>query len=358
MSHASSREPGPGIRSPRSCVAGARRLSATLGLALCLAWVQGTCLARDLVAPGPGAAGPASGAPEPRRMAITIDDLPWAEVNRVPDAEMARQFRALVRVLVDARVPAIGFVNEDKLERGGKLDPGRLRLLADWLDAGLALGNHTYGHPDLHKVPFETFRQAVIDGERETRKLLSARGQPLLWFRHPFLHTGRDEATRTALAQLLDERGYRVAPVTIDNGEWIYARAYLAAGKAGNRAGARAVLRGYPDYMDAKAVYYEDESRRLFGREIPQILLIHANALNAVALAGLIERYRARGYRFVTLEEAMTDPAYAHADAHRGAGGITWLHRWAMAQRMPREFYQGEPVVPPDVLALAGVDGE
>ena len=58
------------------------------------------------------------------------------------------------------------------------------------------------------------------------------------------------------------------------------------------------------------------------------------------------------------LETAVNDAAYAHADGYRGGAGISWLHRWALTEKMPKDFYLGEPMVAPYVLALAGVEGE
>ena len=87
-------------------------------------------------------------------------------------------------------------------------------------------------------------------------------------------------------------------------------------------------------------------------------MLLHASALNAAAMDELLQRVEKRGYTFVTLDEALRDPAYAHADGYRGGAGISWMHRWAMAEQRPRVFYEGEPEVPADVMALAGVDSE
>jgi hypothetical protein len=74
--------------------------------------------------------------------------------------------------------------------------------------------------------------------------------------------------------------------------------------------------------------------------------------------AELIAATRRRGYRFVTLDEALQDPAYARPDGYNGRFGPSWLHRWAMAEKKPKQFYAGEPVVPRWVLALAEVESE
>ena len=60
----------------------------------------------------------------------------------------------------------------------------------------------------------------------------------------------------------------------------------------------------------------------------------------------------------ITLDEAMRDPAYQRADGYTGKWGPSWLHRWAMAEKKPRDFYKGEPVVPKWVLEMAQVESE
>ena len=98
-----------------------------------------------------------------------------------------------------------------------------------------------------------------------------------------------------------------------------------------------------------------EQSRLLFDREIPQVLLLHANAVNADHLSGLIAALRRRGYRFVDLDTAVTDPAFASPDTYVGPGGITWLHRWAITRGVDRELFRGEPTTAQWVQDLAGI---
>ena len=291
-----------------------------------------------------------------RRVALTIDDLPSPEISRSSPAELQARNARIVAALRGTR--AIGFVNEDKLQVDGRIDPARVALLEAWLDGGLELGNHTFNHNGLHATEIKAYTQSILDGERVLRRLLAAHGQTPKWFRHPYLQAGQDDGGRAKLDAFLAEHGYRIAPVTVDNGEWIYARAYLQLLDAGKADAAAGLIREYIDYIDAKFAFFEQASQRLFGREIAQILLLHANALNADALPALLERVRQRGYVFIDLETAVADPAYQHEDGYRGRAGISWLHRWAMAEDKPKSFYAGEPVVPRHVLDLAGVDGE
>lgn len=291
-----------------------------------------------------------------RQMALTIDDLPSQEVNRASEANLAARNARIVAALKGTN--AIGFVNEDKLEVDGEVQPQRVQWLRDWLVAGIGLGNHTFNHNGLHATPIADYEQSIVDGERVLRPLLAEFDRTPRWFRHPYLQAGQDDAVRARLDGFLEQHGYRVAPVTVDNGEWIYARAYLLLHDAGKHDAARALIPDYIDYMEAKCQFFEQASKRLFGREIPQVLLFHANALNADALPILLDRLRQRGYDFIDLDTALADPAYRHADGYRGRAGISWLHRWAMAEKKPKVFYEGEPAVPRHVLDVAGVEGE
>jgi peptidoglycan-N-acetylglucosamine deacetylase len=73
----------------------------------------------------------------------------------------------------------------------------------------------------------------------------------------------------------------------------------------------------------------------VFGREIPQVLLIHANEINAECLDALLARLSARGDRFVTLEDATKDEACKTEDRFVGTFGPSWLHRWGIARGVP-----------------------
>lgn len=284
-----------------------------------------------------------------RTMAITIDDLPLNSLNK--DIPYQRTItKKLVEVLSADTVPAIGFVNEGKLYDNGDSNPGRIAMLQMWLDAGLTLGNHTYSHPDYHNMDFEGFRQNIEKGEEITRKLLQKEKQELRYFRHPFLHTGNTPDKKKELHNYLHNHGYVIAPVTIDNSEWIFARAYEKALLADDNPKASEIGEAYIDYMEAKTAYYEEQSRSLFDREIAQILLIHANALNGDYLDELITMLKHRGYRFKKLDDILKDPAYNSPDTYTGEGGISWIHRWALTEGKSGDFFAGEPAVPEFVM--------
>ncbi len=94
-----------------------------------------------------------------RRIAVTIDDLPWARVDEIVPPDLQARHEALMAQLHQAGVPVVGFVNENKLEIDGQVQPARMQMLRDWLDAGYVLGNHTYSHMDLNAKGVPAFQQ-------------------------------------------------------------------------------------------------------------------------------------------------------------------------------------------------------
>ncbi len=291
-------------------------------------------------------------------IAVTFDDLPATGGERRANAEILAINQAIVGTLVKRAIPAVGFVNEVGLEANGQLDPARVAALSLWLDAGLELGNHTYSHPSLNRVSREVYFDDVLKGERVTRPLVEAHGGTWRWFRHPFLQTGRDLDTKHAAEAFLAEHGYRVAPVTIDNGEWIFAKAYATAIAKKDRGAQKKLANEYVAYMERKTDYWERSGQALFDRDIPQVLLVHANRLNADQFDRIAAMLKKRGYRFVTLAAAVSDAAYLSPDTFTGAGGISWIHRWTLTKLGPSGVLPDEPAVPAWVMRAAGVEGE
>jgi peptidoglycan/xylan/chitin deacetylase (PgdA/CDA1 family) len=281
--------------------------------------------------------------PPMRAVAVTFDDLPATAAGVVSTdvASLHELTRKLLRAVRKHSVPAVGFVNEGKLFVTGEGDvdlAGRTDLLRMWLDAGLELGNHTYSHGDLNTLPLDQFTADVLRGESMTRGLLKQRGRSLRYFRHPFLHVGSDLRMRRAFEAFLVGHGYTVVPVTVDNDEFVYAAAYASSLRRGNAAAATRIADDYLRYMELVFTFFEDVSRRVTRREISQILLLHANSLNADRFDALAEVLKRRGYRFVSVDQALEDPAYGLRDEFVGAPANSWFNHW--------EVTAGRPPVP------------
>jgi peptidoglycan/xylan/chitin deacetylase (PgdA/CDA1 family) len=290
-----------------------------------------------------GAAAAAGSGPAPSRtLAVTVDDLPATPAKDL--GEMRRITKGVLSALKRHRAPAVGFVNEDRLlpepER-----KDRVALLRQWVEAGHELGNHTYSHADLQTVPLAAFQRDVMRGEEETRRLQAERGHGVRFFRHPFTHTGPSAELKLAFEAFLVNHGYAVAPFSIEGFDYGFDELRARAAARGDRAELERIRAAYVAHTLAVTEYMEGLSRRTFEREIPQILLLHASALNAEALDALLAALAARGYRFVTLEEALRDEAWSTPDRYVGANGPSWLHRFQLAKGRP--FSLAEEPDPP-----------
>jgi peptidoglycan/xylan/chitin deacetylase (PgdA/CDA1 family) len=288
----------------------------------------------------------------PRRaMAVTIDDLPYvntAQLEYLPNARRATN--DILRALKSHRAPAVGFVNEGKLQAAGEVE-ARTALLKQWVDAGMTLGNHTYSHADFNALTVEQFRDEIDKGEVVTRKLMESRKPYQLYFRHPMTRTGDTKEKKEAIEKFLAGRGYRVAPHTIENSDFVFNVPYARARRDKDEAMAERLREAYLEYTVAATEFAERVAPQIFGRDIPQTLLIHTNDITADCLDEMLKRFEARGYRFITLDEAMADSAYQTKDTDVSKYGPTWLWRWMKSMGMNVSF-KDDPEPPKWVMDL------
>jgi peptidoglycan/xylan/chitin deacetylase (PgdA/CDA1 family) len=279
---------------------------------------------------------PVPRAAEGRSVAITIDDLPrGGDGGPRSLGEVKAMTERLLKPFRERRLPVIGFVNEIRQNELGAA--GYRQVLDLWLDAGADLGNHSYSHLNINNVPLEEYTADIAKGETILRAALEARGKSLRYYRHPFLFTGPTSAIKQGMQAFLDGRGYRVAPVTLDNADYQFAALYTRP-EFRDR-----VRQSYVPYMESIVAFFETRSVEVVGREFPQVLLIHANELNADLMPELLSMFTRRGYTFVTLDQALADEAYQLPDEYAGRGGFSWIHRWSMTRKMPPK---GEPDPP------------
>ncbi|MGI8672175.1 MAG: polysaccharide deacetylase family protein [Luteitalea sp.] len=287
-----------------------------------------------------------------RRLAITIDDLPWVNrraANWLPNAQAGTA--RLLDTLRGHGARAVVFVNEGQLAVVGERQ-ARTALLESWVAGGHTLANHTYSHADANRLSIGAFKDEISKGERVSQVLMAGREPYQRYFRHPMTHTGDSPEKKAAIDAFLAERGVKVAPHTIENADWLFNGAYVRAVDTGDQAAEEGLRDAYLTYSLAVTEFAELASVRVFGREIPQTLLIHSNAITADRLDLLLTRLASRGYRFVTLDEAMTDAAYRTADAHVSRHGPTWLFRWSRSLGQDISF-AGEPEPPDWVTEMA-----
>lgn len=253
-----------------------------------------------------------------RVIAITVDDLPLGHADGFDSEEHRRAVvERFCRVITDTGVPVTGFVNMEQHEDHPELMPL-------WRDCGIQLGNHTWSHPRLGDVALD----AYLDDVRRGHEALAAFApeQTTITFRYPYLRRGFDTTEQDAIQQLLQELDSPIAPITINNLDWLYSRDYTQALQNGDEQQAEQLVQEWRWNLEEETENAEWLSRELFSREPPQILLLHANELNADHLGEFLQWLTDRGYRFVPLEEALSDPAYSEPDwVPTRVGDSQWL---------------------------------
>jgi peptidoglycan/xylan/chitin deacetylase (PgdA/CDA1 family) len=279
-------------------------------------------------------------------VALTFDDLP--QLALTDDLAYAEAInRDLLAGLRRQHLPAIGFVVGSKLE--GDDHDERVKLLEAWLKAGRPLGNHTWDHSSLNRTPLADYIEDARKDDDLLRPLLARHHQRPRWFRHPYLESGATAEAFDGFGAWLKAHGYRVAPVTIENSDWMFAYPYDEAVMKGDRAAVRRIRLEYLDYTAKCVVWYRAAARGLLGRQPALVFLLHASRINADSIDDLARILHHNGLTPVSLDRAMRDPAYAIPDGP-DTQGEEWLSRWAqrMQQRLPFSVF---PDVPPDIVA-------
>ena len=301
------------------------------GLVLCaalatVAGIDGSAAAEVNPDVEPGAQVNNSG----RTIAVTFVSVPAFRPMREPVESLNRMTKKLLDDMAEQKIQAVGYVGEGQLgDYDNRVREARISALRKWLDAGHELGNQTYRHMNLYDTPLEAWKENVVSGEPLVTRLLAERGRKLKYFSHPYLNTGPDAETKRAAGEWLKGRGYTVHPVTIDSMDWLFAREHQEALRRGDAEVARKIASEYVPYMESMMEFYEGLSREVFGREIPQVLMLTTSPVVADQFDEMVAMLKRRGYRFVTLDEAVGDEAYSRPENYTGEWGVSWLQRWA-----------------------------
>jgi peptidoglycan/xylan/chitin deacetylase (PgdA/CDA1 family) len=279
-----------------------------------------------------------------KQVCFSFDDLPVVSYEITDSLYQQKLMDKLISSLKDYDIPAIGFVNGKKLvDNHGILIPFQGRILNSWLDHGFELGNHTFSHPDYNKQYLADFESEIIKNELVLKGILEEKGKSLRYFRHPFLHVGNNKEKADSLDAFLIKNGYTIAPVTIDNEDYLFTVAYKNASIKNDKVLIQKIRNDFVEYISKKTDYYEKQSIALFDRNIPQILLLHTSSLNSDCIGLLATMFENKQYEFILMEEILKDKAYQIPVTGFGEWGVSWLNKWALSLGKKEDFFKDEP---------------
>lgn len=248
---------------------------------------------------------PAALAP-PIEVAVTVDDLPvhgpaFAGIDRMKIADdLLAAFRA-------HRLPPVyGFVNGKKVDD----DPTTLAILRRWVDAGNPLGNHTYSHVSLNAARVPDYLADLERGEAILKRLVP---DEAVWkvYRYPYLFEGDTLEKRDSVRRYLADHRYTIAEVTIDGDDWAWNPPFARCSDRHDAVALRELRRGYVETHVDELRFVRDLTRRIAGRDVKHVLLLHIGAADADAIDALLTAYEREGVRWIDLQTALADPFYA-----------------------------------------------
>lgn len=236
-----------------------------------------------------------------KEIALTIDDLPFVGEYRNFHLNM------IITTLAEQQVAATGFIIANEVQGNN------WEMLQKFRDTGLGLGNHTFSHANLNQLETKDYITEIRKADKILAPVLT---QPK-YFRYPYLAMSSG-AKRDAVLCYLSRKNYTVAPITVDSKDFIFNQRLLAVPELDRRAYFEELKPFYLDFIWQQTLEAEIHNQKNHKTEQAQILLIHANLLNAYVLPEIIKLYRDNGYVFVNLEDALKTfkTSYGCKDSH------------------------------------------
>ena len=283
-----------------------------------------------------------------RKVAIGFVSIPPIDRSENPPKDSVATAKILVEILKAHKVPALGFVNGSSVSDGDKIFPVRAEIVKMWRDEGFEIGVGGFYHKWFYETPYDDYVANAEKNEVVVKKILGDKAQ-LRYFSYPYLNTGKSIEDRDRFESWLQGRGLTSVKYTIDNNEWMYSYVYDLARNDNDINLMKETRLAFLDYMGKMFDHYEAYSQEMFGRDIAQTMVLTPSRLVADTghdLFGMIEK---RGYTFVSVSDAQSDPAYQTAEDFAGKSGISWFERWQMKQGKP---LLDEPKVEPGVQKI------
>lgn len=233
-------------------------------------------------------------------IALTFDDAPTPGSD-VMDGKTRTAH--LLRQLHDAEVKeALFFVTTTHI------DPASEERLRAYADAGHLLGNHSHEHLSAN----DTAVDDVLLDAYKAHRILKPFDNVVPLYRFPYLHYGKDRASREEIAAGLGELGYSIGYVTVDNFDWYIDSLYRESVKAGKKIDKKKLGQLYVETIWNTIEFYDEIAKKSLGRSPKHVLLLHENDVAATYVGDLVRHIRSKGWKIVSPKEAYADPISQH----------------------------------------------
>lgn len=192
---------------------------------------------------------------------------------------------------------------------GMRIDnPAGKTLLKSWDDKGHLIANHSYSHLYFNskEMLLETYKEDFLKVE----PLISGLKNFTKLYRFPFLKEGNTKEKRDEMRLLLKSKSYHQGYVTIDASDWYVDERLRARLTKDSKADLKPYRDFYLKHMLARAEFYNDLAKKVYGKEIKNTILVHHSLLNALFLNDLMQMFQDKGWKLISAEQAFKDPVF------------------------------------------------
>ena len=224
--------------------------------------------------------------------------------------------------------PTVDFLAGDSLDLG---------LQEEWLRSGNLIGSLSYAGRSPKKGTAQEFIDNLSRNEQEIAPLWSKFQRKQKYFRYPSLKLGVDAQRPREIRAFLKQNGFVEVPATIDARSDYFSQPYCAAQARGDKVCANFIAATFKSMLLDKTQKARAAAQKIAGRDLKQILIIQANQLTSDLMDELLRWYKAMGVRFISIDEALSDPFYATEDVTNTANQIVWETKRQLGIMAPEE---------------------
>lgn len=271
-------------------------------------------------------------------VALTFDDLPAGGALHVGETRTGIARRLVAELRANHLEGTYGFLNAT----GVSDDPDLQEALRVWVAGGMNIGNHTWSHPALSASTAVAYEQNIALDQPALEQYDARRDWH--WFRFPYLEEGDTLQKRDAIRDWLHAHGYRVAQVTLNfqDDDWDdpYGRCLAKGGESGIAWLKRTYLENAVEFIQLG----REEEKIAYGREVPNVLLLHETDFTTLMLPSLLKLLRSEGFRFSTLPRVERNRVYGMNPNVLEPNGATLPDELMDAGHLRYPAFKPEPV--------------
>jgi peptidoglycan/xylan/chitin deacetylase (PgdA/CDA1 family) len=241
----------------------------------------------------------------PIKLAVTIDDpFMWNGASFPPGYSAESVATSMLEGFSEHNVPDVyTFASTAPIDD----NPGWLDVLDMWTEAGHHVAAHTHHHVSLNWASASAYVEDVTRNLEILSPWLDR--APTKYFRYAFDMWGDDPAKTAEVQLYLARKGLTSAPIST----WFYdvqfLVAYIRTLVTGDLDGQSWIRTNFVDTAVTALQNQAAAAREVFGRDPVHIALIHGTPVAGDFYGDVLAAYKEHNVEFVTLEEAMADPA-------------------------------------------------